>query len=578
MNVLGAEFEGFKSFRHRTKLTVHRGLTYITGQNLDSPKMDSNASGKTTLLDFICWMLYGQIPSRVKKDDVINSNSKMVWGRLELEGCTIERTKERNKSEVLRYRKAGDADWTKDSVDLTQAKLEKEVLGISFFCFVNTVYFHPRSMVLRFLDAKPGERIKVLQELVEDEVYRHSAEVTANRIKAIDVMTGRLRSRIEQWEAIESRAVAELQQINTTLDEESKNREAIRQRMAEEILGCHAQIAKLKERFTNPVGFDEKDIKQRLIATDSRLRALDQYIAEQRVNAAISTLKAGEPCPLCQQAITAMHCAELDIKRRAAETNMAKAERSKKEELGTLTNLKENLSRCQDIEMEREKARLQIGNLEDRIRVLEDQALPQQDVHLMQRRSSLELEINDLKANIVDATNQILRERKDYDMLLEWKQAFAKDIRDMLFDQVRVGLDYHANIILRDLFGSDYRIACPTVDRKKDEFVIEVYKGKHARDIAMYSGGERFRLDMGLMLAFRKILLTTRTCPFTFLLLDELGEGLDETGRETMQEHLGRLLDSKEFTTILATMPRSDLAAGERKITVTIKNEESSLG
>lgn len=51
---------------------ANRGLTFVRGENLDEPKMESNGAGKSTLFDGIAWCLFGHVPKGDLAKSVIN--------------------------------------------------------------------------------------------------------------------------------------------------------------------------------------------------------------------------------------------------------------------------------------------------------------------------------------------------------------------------------------------------------------------------------------------------------------------------------------------------------------------------
>lgn len=580
MNLVSLELDGFKSFRRRTEIVFQpEAVTYVVSENFDAKHMNANGAGKTSILDAICWALYGKLPSGMKKDALINNDRKGMWVRLTLDGAIIERWKDRNKSEGLKFRLVGEGDWkdveTEKSLDLTQKALEELVCGISFDAFCNIVYLSRTSEVVEFLRATPSKRVKILSELVGDKVFVLASKLVSDKIKNIESEVSVLSMKNEQAGILCDRIQGEVVNIKQVLDQEQEERDKITAKRAAEIAECHAHIRRLQAFLQEKPTSTLEKINDRLTATESRIRHIDQHIAELRYVSKMNALRPGSPCPTCRREVSHMDAAELNQKRMEAEQALMKTERLKKEELENLSDLKDKREQHQNLEASRDKARKDIKQFQSQVLLLEDQAIPQQDSFLRTRLMDLTKEMSELNVQIADRQSKMSRVCEDLPVLEDWKKAFGKEIRDMLFDQVRAGLNYHANNILKTLFGATYKLDCPTTD--KDEFSVLVFKGEHAMDIRAFSGGEQFRLQMGVLLALGKTMLASKICPFQFRLLDEMGEGLDEKGREVLKEHLQNLVDSGEVTSVLTTLPREDLAIGEHTIKVVIKNKESSL-
>lgn len=581
MNLKTIEFEGLKSYKRRTRLDFsnYDGVVYITSTNLDVPGMDGNAGGKTTILDAISWILYGKMPETATRDrdSVINHQSQRVWGLLELDGCRAERWMERGKTMEFRFRCDGDASWTQKKLGQTQADFEEKVIGISFEAFCNAVYLSPYSPVASLLRMKPSQRVEAVQEMVEYKAFQAAGKIAADKVKEIDRTCAALTVNLNRWEEMEARCAAELEQVEAEANRDKKMREERAQKVALEIADCHTQIARLQTSLGAPVVVDTKDLETRVVATQSRLNHIERSIGEQQYAANLQHLKPGHTCPTCKRVVTAKDAVELEIQQRTAKTTLQQLNDQKAKDQHILSELRDTLARYQSYEAEKGKVQIQIGALHERILSLQDQVIPAQDVYLAKRIETLVKELHDLRTNIVDARNSIVREKVDYEVYKDWAYAYGKELRDMLFDQVREGLAFRSNLEYKELFWNDeYRMDCSPVEGE-DKFEINIYRGKHKQDIRDFSGGEGIRLRLGTMLASRQLIFSRKVCPFTFLLIDEYGEGLDSKGREVVDEILREKVKEGQFSLVLVTLPHKDIGDGRPGIHVTMKGKESIL-
>ncbi|MGK7831140.1 AAA family ATPase, partial [Acinetobacter baumannii] len=63
---------------------ANRGLLLVQGENKDNSSADSNGSGKSSIVDALCWCLYGTTARDVTGDLVINKTAK--------KDCAVELT------------------------------------------------------------------------------------------------------------------------------------------------------------------------------------------------------------------------------------------------------------------------------------------------------------------------------------------------------------------------------------------------------------------------------------------------------------------------------------------------------
>src|SRR5258706_13827806 len=101
-SIKSVELTNFRSFigTHLWVLSEAPGLYFLTGKNNDNPRLDRNGVGKSSLLDAICWVLYGKTTRSLRAGDVIargyNSCSVVVEIIVRNETLTIKATQNPN--------------------------------------------------------------------------------------------------------------------------------------------------------------------------------------------------------------------------------------------------------------------------------------------------------------------------------------------------------------------------------------------------------------------------------------------------------------------------------------------------
>ena len=148
------------------------GLTLILGENVDQGAAGSrNGVGKTTLIQAICYALYGQPLTSIKRDNLVNKiNQKAMAVSLDFEvsGKTY-RVERGRKPNFLRFY-VNDGLVNSEGTDeahgenkITQSEIERTI-GMSHLLFKHVVALH--SKTTPFLDMNAKEQREVIEELL----------------------------------------------------------------------------------------------------------------------------------------------------------------------------------------------------------------------------------------------------------------------------------------------------------------------------------------------------------------------------------------------------------------------------
>lgn len=170
-----------------------RGLLLIQGENQDDPSAESNGAGKSSVVDALCWALYGTTARGVTGDAVVNKTAKKDC---HVAVVMVEGDKEYR---VVRYRKDSAAknvvtiserdlttgvggDLSKGTDKETQEVINA-VMGCSLDVFMAAVYAGQEKM-----PDLPGMTDKMLKTLIEEaagvEVLTEAYSVARNRYNA----------------------------------------------------------------------------------------------------------------------------------------------------------------------------------------------------------------------------------------------------------------------------------------------------------------------------------------------------------------------------------------------------------
>lgn len=143
---------------------VTKGATLIDGWNGDDQR--SEGSGKSAVLNAICWGVYGKLPKDANVDDVIKDGETSCSVVLEFDnGDAIVRTRKPNDLFIL---KAGATIKGKDARE-TQTLIE-EYVGCNFETFCQSVYF-AQNYDKKFLSSNQEDKGKILSSIQNLQVF-----------------------------------------------------------------------------------------------------------------------------------------------------------------------------------------------------------------------------------------------------------------------------------------------------------------------------------------------------------------------------------------------------------------------
>ena len=207
---LRLKLTGFLSYRDPVEVDFTTfELACISGQN---------GAGKSSLLDAITWVLFGQ--ARKRDDTLINSASdsaEVVFiFDYEQNIYRIQRILTRGKSTVLEFQVKGSDGYvtiSEATVRGTQAHIEK-ILHLDYETFVNASFFL-QGKADQFTQQRPSDRKRILASILGLEVWETFRERTAEQRKIIETEVASLDGRMAE--------------INTELAEEPSRKTRLKE-------------------------------------------------------------------------------------------------------------------------------------------------------------------------------------------------------------------------------------------------------------------------------------------------------------------------------------------------------------
>lgn len=172
MNFENLQLENFLTIGKASLKLADRGLLLIQGQNIDDTSASSNGAGKSSIVDGICWVLYGVTARGTSGDAVVNRGAKKNCSALltlDDDGVRyqVERYRKHatNKNQLLVFKLEDDGsktDMSKGTERETQ-EIVTALVGCSLEVFVSAVYAGQEKM-----PDLPSMTDKMLKTLIEE--------------------------------------------------------------------------------------------------------------------------------------------------------------------------------------------------------------------------------------------------------------------------------------------------------------------------------------------------------------------------------------------------------------------------
>lgn len=583
------EFGGLFAFRDRAEVTFKRGeCTVIFGDNQTDRGVLNNGAGKSTLFEAIALALTGDLLPRdtpITRDKAINRDSDEAWVMMRLANDVLHQT-----MEVCRrfYRKksAKAALYENDhlNTELTSvAEVDKrilELLGLSREDLLR-YYIISQDRQYNFLTAPDATKKEIL-----------------NRITNADMLQPVLDAIKADYKAATDR-VAEYETKILTLD---TRRETLEENLAELKANTSAAaniagMTGLLEGYIKDaaaLGLQAKEIRAEFEAEKAKRGQFERQLevapnfeediaaAEEKIDAARKARKKNRrakeelelalegviSCPKCGEQF--IPNSELDLTPDQVRSLIAQRERDDEQLAAEVKKAEKALEDLEEKQRDYEQVSAELTRVKRNMTAIRERAdrLKRQMDETERRRADLAKRIEESKRAADNDTSVKAAEAKIKTVKAEIKAAKAElaDFRylteSLSFWDFHMGKNgfstYLANKAIDALTGSanhfleimdmDFRLHITPFQMLKSGYVrdkIEVFispDGISADSYATYSGGERQRVSVAVLLGVQRLLnMSTNGRGLDMLLLDESLGGIDSLGTMSIVKTMRRL-------------------------------------
>ena len=530
----------FRSVRWKNLLSTGSSFTEILlDRNTNTLVVGENGAGKSSVLDALCFVLYGKPFRKIKKDQLLNSiNGRELIVEIEFEIYNKQYKIIRGikptifeiyQNDVLLDQDAASRDY--------QEYLEKNILRMNMKSFTQIVILGSSSFV-PFMQLPAGIRREVIEDLLDIRIFSTMSVLLKDRVSSNkdDILTNKN-------EIQNSVDILELHEKQKKKNSEKKNELVIisNQRISElqfNINRANEEIAVVQSDIDNLL-IDIED-ESKVINRISKIESLENDLESTKTKAkkTIKFYEEHDNCPTCTQTIDAL------IKSRKIEERQSALDKIS----DALIVLGKELSETQNRYQEISKINRDIKDKQYRITnalsasVLTDQ----REISILQKQISdtttdketeTDIEIHQIENRLSELRlikEQLLHKKELYELagiILRdggIKSRIIKQyipIMNSLINKYLASMDFFVKFQLNESFEETI------LSRHRDDFTYD-----------SFSEGEKQKIDLALLFTWRTIARMKNSAHTNLLILDEIFDSsLDNSGTEMVMTLLNEL-------------------------------------
>lgn len=537
----------FKKIKFKNFLSTGNYFTEIQfDKSSNTLIVGENGSGKSTMLDALCFVLFGKAFRAINKPQLMNSiNQKECLVECEFsvgkKEYKIVRGIKPNVFEIYCNNELLNQDAAARDY---QEYLEKFILKLNYKSFTQIVILGSASFV-PFMQLSAADRRAIIEDLLDIQIFSTMNSLLKDRVQINKENTTTNKQTIEMKNTTIELQESHIEQLKTNDKELIKKYDIEIQKHNSAIQKIHGATADLLKECENLT----KDVSDK-IEVENKLKKITKIESQIETNVSkfrkdISFFRQNDNCPTCRQEI-AMGFREqqiktLETKISEATDGLSKLEKTINEEQKKLNIIVEKQEHIQNLQMkivtnnttitETNKFIANIQNKIDDLKKVNNNIESEKEKLKKMQTELLELENQKKKLidekTYLDAASVLLKDTGIKTKII--KQYLP--IINKLVNKYLASFDFFVNFNLDESFKETIK------SRHRDEF-----------SYASFSEGEKQRIDMALMLTWRAVAKLKNSSNTNLLILDEVFDSsLDTNGTEYLMNILHMLEDVNLF-------------------------------
>ena len=534
----------FRYVRWRNFLSTGNNFIEIQlDRNPTTLIIGENGAGKSTVLDALCFGLFGKPFRSINKPQLVNSvNNVNCIVEVEFEIGTkkikVVRGIKPNIFEIYINGKMYNQDANQRDY---QKYLEQQILKLNWRSFTQVVILGSSTFV-PFMQLKARHRREVVEEILDIQIFSLMNMLLKQKLKGISEDT---RNAEYQYDLTEEKISLQEKYI----DEVKQNKDKIIEEKNVLIAGNEEEVFKKKA----DIDFHTKNNEELLLAIKdstkvdndyAKLKDIRSTLTEKKNNNSrmVKFFKDNNDCPACEQPLR----------------NASKMVKSKQKEVDRFANALEELEQALKVSLLRQG---EIGKIVDKIRENEVSVATENSsvTQLEKFNATLRAEIEELlSSDVVKSDFDKLKELKKNIGLFEERKTKLKEeviyceaVRSMLQDTgiktkiIKQYLPIMNKLINTYLSAMEFYVSF-TLNENFNETIKSRYRDEFTYE--SFSEGEKMRIDLALLFTWRAIAKMKNSTNTNVLMLDEIFDSsLDSTGTDEFLKILNTLGNENVF-------------------------------
>lgn len=523
MRLLQCDVKNFGSYKELSINFANIGLGLIFGRT---------GSGKSTIPDLPCWIMFGQTAKDGAVDEVRSwtSPGEPTTGALEIETSagliTVVRTRGKSSENDLYWLEDGQ-EQPKRGKDLVETqKLLNKRLGVDAELYLSAAYFSEFSPTSTFFLAKAKDRRAVFERVANLDFPVTLAEKASAARKETKKATETAQTEYDKATGRKEQLILTLASANDYLstwgDKQKKIIEELTARAANFETEKASKIESLKtksDRFDQDKGFKMDDLMEKMDALENALLPAEKFDKDIEAVHAAYEAAGKERCPTCAGPVASHKREELMKKRlklcdsRAENNKLIERFESGRKELKSLDESKNPY----------------LAQLEEA-----KDAVNQYHEQLDKAKATINpfiAQVNKAFSELGQAATSVTVAKKKVEMLeaqfssLTQLYDLSFELRGELLKQSVRRIQDSTNDFLENYFDAELRVAF-TIEGS-DSLEVSIQKSGYACSFKQLSKGQRQLLKLCFSLSIMAASANRAGVNFANLFLDEALDGLD---------------------------------------------------
>ena len=522
----------FKTIKYKNLLSTGNQYTEIDfTKNKTNLIVGTNGAGKSTVLDALCFSLFGRSFRRINKPQLVNSvNEKDCRVEVEFSICKSDWKVVRGIKPAIFEIWKNDAILDQSSAALDQQKwLEQNILKMNYKSFTQIVILGSSNFV-PFMQLSAAHRREVIEDLLDIKIFssmntliKEKIRQSKEEIKILDLKKESFLDKVKMQE-------------NFIEELENRGKENIQKK-----LHSISTLDKEVEVFMRESGILEENIFEKQKEVEDYIGAGDKLrkfgTLKGKISQKVSTLTKEHKfftentvCPTCTQEIDDTfrinRINDAQNKAKELQSGYTELEEAIKEEEGrerqfnTIT--KEILKLTNDISQNN----IKISGYQRQIRDLESEV--QTITKQLENRNTEHEKLESFKDNL-KITYDSLASKKDTINYYDFSYSLLKDggVKSKIIKKYLPLINQQVNRYLQMM---DFYINF-TLDQEFNETVQSPIHEDFS--YSSFSEGEKQRIDLALLFTWREVARLKNSVNCNLMILDEIFDSsLDSTGTE----------------------------------------------